>query len=377
MELGEAMVAILLCLGAAQGVFYGTILYRNEGGKQKANRLLAIMLFSLSYLLIVQILRLFGIGFYDFWYHVFVDVSWIYGPLIYFYVRALIAADFQWQRKDWAHFIPVVLQVICSVFVRSQSFYWDGSQESLSWLGYWSYVVWMNYSTVYIVASLLIVVYSFYALKRLNKAIRQNAELHMKDSVWLQRVLRSFFAYFSLVLIVLFLDLALYNVLTDHSYFYFRRFYFYPFFIGLSALTYWLGFEGYKRKDQLLFKQRPKLSPEETAQLEAIAIRLRALMSSQRSYTNPKLSLNMLADELDVKPYLLSKCLKLIFCQKFNDYINTLRIEEVKRMMVSPEYQQYTLLSLAFDAGFNSKSSFNRAVMKIEGITPSELKAKL
>jgi AraC-like DNA-binding protein len=138
-----------------------------------------------------------------------------------------------------------------------------------------------------------------------------------------------------------------------------------------------LGFEGYKRKDEQAFELKPKLTQSEETQLDKIAANLRSLMREEKSYRNPELSLSLLAEQLEVKPYLLSKCLKIVFQQKFNDYINGLRIEEVKVMLTDPAYSQYTLLSLAFDAGFNSKSSFNRAVVKLEGVTPSALKAKL
>ena len=61
---------------------------------------------------------------------------------------------------------------------------------------------------------------------------------------------------------------------------------------------------------------------------------------------------------------------------KFSDYINAYRVSEVKELVNKPENKSYTLLSIAYDAGFNSKSSFNRAVKKHLGVSPSELKEK-
>ncbi|MEM9930123.1 MAG: helix-turn-helix domain-containing protein, partial [Bacteroidota bacterium] len=62
---------------------------------------------------------------------------------------------------------------------------------------------------------------------------------------------------------------------------------------------------------------------------------------------------------------------------KFSDYINQLRIAELKRQLQDPDKAHYTLLSLAYDAGFNSKASFQRAVKKYEGLSPSQLKEKM
>ncbi len=80
---------------------------------------------------------------------------------------------------------------------------------------------------------------------------------------------------------------------------------------------------------------------------------------------------------MDVKSYLTTKCLNAVFEQKFSDFVNGYRIKELKVLLQDPENEKYTLLSLAHDVGFNSKASFNRAVKKITGGTPSQLKSNL
>ena len=97
-------------------------------------------------------------------------------------------------------------------------------------------------------------------------------------------------------------------------------------------------------------------------------------MQKEQLYKDPELSLNNLADKLEVKPYLLSRCFSHVLQLKFNDYINQLRAEQIKRLASLPENSKYTLLSLAYEAGFNSKSSFQRAVKKHLGISPKELR---
>lgn len=169
-------------------------------------------------------------------------------------------------------------------------------------------------------------------------------------------------------------DLLIYNVSSGNSYFYFTRFYYYPFFIGISVLTYWVGIEGFKRKDEEGIQKQQVLSDTKQQQLEHLAERLNTLMQKEQLYKNPTLSINELAEQLGVKGYLLSLCLKQIFQQKFSDYINELSVTEVQRLLKDPKKAHYTLLSLAMEAGFNSKSSFNRAVKKHLGILPSAMK---
>ena len=160
MSVSSTILVVILALGSVQGITYGIILLNSRKGNLVANRILAAMLFFFSYRLLVQILRLFGVGYYDTWYYFMLDYSWVHGPLLYFYVKAQLEPKFRFQRKDLIHFIPLAIQVGFSIFVRIQNLYWDGTRESLSWLGYWGYLVWMNLSTIYFVASILIIIYA-------------------------------------------------------------------------------------------------------------------------------------------------------------------------------------------------------------------------
>lgn len=367
------LLIVILLLGAFQGIIFGILLLRSTQKNRLANQLLAGLLFLLSYRLLVQSMRLLGLGYYDTWYYFMLDLSWANGPLLYFYVKALIRPEFGFRQKDGLHFIPVFIQIGFSIFVRLQNLYWDGTRESLSWAGYWGYVVWMNYSTIYIVASILIIIYARKALFLLQVEIK-GIQIQNERIQWVRKIVRSFLVYFLIVLAIFIADLLIYNVSSGNSYFYFTRFYYYPFFIGISVLTYWVGIEGFKRKDEEGIQKQQVLSDTKQQQLEHLAERLNTLMQKEQLYKNPTLSINELAEQLGVKGYLLSLCLKQIFQQKFSDYINELRVIEVQRLLKDPKKAHYTLLSLAMEAGFNSKSSFNRAVKKHLGILPSAMK---
>jgi hypothetical protein len=121
----ELLLVILLSIGAIQGIIYGIILWRNKGQNSIANNFLATILFFFSYRLIVEILKLFGIGYYDFFYHILLEYNWIYGALIYFFVKAYATPNFKLNfKKDWIHFVPVAIEFVWSNFIKSQNFYW-------------------------------------------------------------------------------------------------------------------------------------------------------------------------------------------------------------------------------------------------------------
>ncbi|MEO1435696.1 MAG: AraC family transcriptional regulator, partial [Bacteroidota bacterium] len=186
MELENLIIILLLSIGCCQGLIYGGILFRSVKVNKTANRILSMLLFLLSYRLWVQIMRLFGLGYYDTWYYFMVDLSWVHGALLYFYTKAQTQPDFRWSRNHWWHFLPVIFQVGFSVFVRLQNLYWDGTRESLSWLGYWGYVIWMNNSTIYLVASVLIIYYSYRSLKLL-RAVDNDLEIAAVKLQWIRR----------------------------------------------------------------------------------------------------------------------------------------------------------------------------------------------
>jgi AraC-like DNA-binding protein len=109
---------------------------------------------------------------------------------------------------------------------------------------------------------------------------------------------------------------------------------------------------------------------------ETLAIKaheeLTALMSKEKLFTASELTLADLAIKLNIHPNYLSQVINEKEGKNFYDYINSLRIEEFRRLVLLPENKKYTILALAYDCGFNSKSSFNKYFKKATDLSPSE-----
>jgi len=97
-------------------------------------------------------------------------------------------------------------------------------------------------------------------------------------------------------------------------------------------------------------------------------------LSDQILTTTDNLTLFSLAEMSRITPNYLSQVINLLEGKNFFDFINYYRVEEVKRVINSNQLNQFTLLGIAFECGFNSKAAFNRAFKKFTGITPSEFK---
>jgi len=109
---------------------------------------------------------------------------------------------------------------------------------------------------------------------------------------------------------------------------------------------------------------------EESA--KELHLRLTHLMVIEKLFTEPELTLADLSSRLGVHSNYLSQVINEMEGVNFYDYINSLRVDEFKRLALLPENQKYTLLALAFECGFNSKSAFNRCFKKATDLSPSE-----
>lgn len=99
---------------------------------------------------------------------------------------------------------------------------------------------------------------------------------------------------------------------------------------------------------------------------------LAGCMADQKPFADSEITLAALARTLDVHPNHLSQVINSYEGKNFYDYINFHRVEEFKKLALLPDNRNYTLLSLAYECGFNSKTSFNRNFKKVTGISPSE-----
>lgn len=105
-----------------------------------------------------------------------------------------------------------------------------------------------------------------------------------------------------------------------------------------------------------------------------IILSLLDIMNHEKIFLNSSLTLKDLAAVVSVQPYQLSRILNEDIGKNFADFINQYRIEEVMKRITDDSYSQFTILGIAYDCGFNSKSVFNSAFKKITKMTPTEYK---
>lgn len=105
-------------------------------------------------------------------------------------------------------------------------------------------------------------------------------------------------------------------------------------------------------------------------EIENYLEQLDQLMKEDQVYLDPAISLRLLAEKLDMQPNKLSWLLNEQIGKNFNEYINAYRLIAFKEKALNPNNSNLTLLGLAYDSGFNSKTVFNAFFKKMEGMTP-------
>jgi len=170
----------------------------------------------------------------------------------------------------------------------------------------------------------------------------------------------------------------------------------YVIFLTVTAAIFFLGYFGFKqqviyvnkspdlKKSELnLHPEIKQLSNEKTKEryknssldektAKEYLSGLLSYMNKEKPYLNGKLSLKEVADYLGLSTNHLSQVINEQTGMSFFDFVNKFRVDEIKIRLSDQKYKYFTLLAIAYDCGFNSKSSFNSIFKKSTGTTPSE-----
>ncbi|MCT4699703.1 helix-turn-helix domain-containing protein [Tenacibaculum haliotis] len=151
-----------------------------------------------------------------------------------------------------------------------------------------------------------------------------------------------------------------------------------------SVFIYWLIYKGlYQFKlsnDQYeirtILKKRPSKSSDFKVNENPHFQKLVILLEENKIHHNPNLSRDKVAEELEISSGYLSQIIKSNTSYSFTELVNSYRVKSVKEMIKSSTFNQYSLLSIGLECGFNSKTSFYTNFKKETGLTPNEFRNK-
>lgn len=136
---------------------------------------------------------------------------------------------------------------------------------------------------------------------------------------------------------------------------------------------YFIGYSAISRPEFMtgILEETPRQSIVGKEEQTEILSKLESTMELDQPFLDPDLSLHQLAKMINVSPRKLSEVINVCRDKNFYDFINEYRVEESKRLLSDPKYNHYTILAMGYEAGFRSKSTFNKFFKQKEGVSPS------
>ncbi len=280
-----------------------------------------------------------------------------FGPLLYLYLKSALTASYRFTVRQLWHFLPSLLfDVLPALLLFSFRFTdYTFPVEKLSFL---SDMLALIFFTVYWYLSLQVI-------RRYKKQAGGTGNKKMAN--WSGKVLLASFLIIMTWLIYIIWVVVFKGRLIGSMMPY------YPVYLILSCCIYSIGIAGYYRPEIGLLEipattKRELITPSELTKKKSF---IRNAMKEHAWYKDEKLTLQKLAGCLDMTVNELSYLINTGFGMNFSDFINELRIEDFKHRLAGPLHRQYTLLGLAYQAGFSSKASFYRAFKKATRQTPA------
>lgn len=306
-------------------------------------------------------------------FHMPLQHLYLLGPVFYFYVRSL-TGQAATRKSVMVHFIPGIGYILFSVIIYllawsgRYNYYADGRDPDLD---FWYQFSGFLHMLVYFTFTLLI--YRNY--RRISQESVSYAEAILYR--WLQQ--------FLVALLLIMILRLLFFVMNPEWGEFGSKFWYYTAF---STLVYFIALQGYTHtawSDYLMLPGIPPDSPDtgtadDNSRDRVVDDRLvegiRVLLEEEKIYTRPDLTLHEVASHLEASVRQVSAAVNDGFSMNFNDLINQYRVRAFREKILAGAHRQKSLLGLALDCGFNSKSTFNRAFKKHEGQTPGEFVKK-
>lgn len=376
------IITNIFLLAAVQGFLLAALLFFKERNRN-ANRVLSVAIFILAldllsvYSTITEFYKtypsLFGINF---------AFPFIYGPIFYLYTKIVTGNETHFKTKHLLHFIPFVF-----AHFYVSSFYFLSEQEKLAQIEIYLNEIQYDLLLIGFLKAVHGIIYTSFSLRlihRFDKNLRESFSNIDKIKLnWLRFLIAGtmivWFVVALTILIPVFVDPSV-NIYDSIIYFFISIF---IYAIGYGALNQPEVFNYHDEKMELPETEtesagtkyvKSSLSEED---IERIKTGLIEMMERKKLYMKSDLTLSQLADELNASNHNLSEVINTSFNKNFYDFINFYRVEEFKERIKKPEYENYSLLAVAFDSGFSSKTSFNSIFKKYTNTTPSEYKRQM
>lgn len=372
LELIQDLKLLFLVLGVFLAWTLGIFLVLNKSAKNKANRYLGILVLCISSFFMPRFLNRFGI--LEYFPHVIGlarIIPFLFGPLTYLYVRACTQQGFEMRRTLWLHFIPAFLMLLHCMPQLMIS----GAEKLMNHANFTRTGV-VDYPWVWLLKVIHPMIYFALAVKLILNYRQYVSNTSSSIDNAFHRWLLVFIFILTLPIIgllgfvftkfgtfsIIMLSVGLVAFLVS---------------IYIATLVKPQIFHAFPHQMPIPESTEEQKQKYENSRLQAnqkdqYLEKLKTFMESEKFYQSPELTLAQLSEKVKIPSHYLSQVINEKLNCNFLDFVNSYRVEDAKEKLVDPKFAHYTILSVAYEAGFNSKSTFYAAFKKGTGMTPSK-----
>lgn len=292
------------------------------------------------------------------------------GPLIWCYVQATIDPAFRLTRKHYLHFYPVILDLFPYLLILVAdigSLTAIISKEQRHWVSDFidNYNVYAD-----IPRWMSLTIYCWLSHQYLRQQKSEQAKWQEHTARWLQQFLLLFLVFQAIWLIYLvpyIIPATRQPLLNTVDW--------YPIFIPLAVLIYWLGLKGYLINYKAMAEQGSKALASTSRLPDTSAIqfidRLQKIIETEKLYLDPSLQVSTLAKQAGIPAKTVSAVLNQHLHKSFSTFVNEYRVAAFKERIMQQDADKLTIPGIAMECGFSSIATFQRIFKQLTGATPS------
>lgn len=351
------------------GLFWAYFLATNKRGNTKANLFVAILLTSLAVLILRQSLHLeIDNRISSFFYFLSQGVLFLIGPSIYFHFKSLSNQKITFKSITSHYSIALIATLLLMlIFFYRDQFLAINNTQTLK-------ILLFGFITFQIAH---LIFYLFLSRKEIaTYEIRYgqyNTAISRINLRWMKGLIR-IIAFFSALV------LAMYFLILSGGYYELNNNADLIFLLAVGLIIARIVVASWRQPEVASGiyqdESKYKTSPLSASDSSILKEKLDRLIQEEQVFKIPELNLNQLANRLEVPAYILSQLINQEYNQNFFHFINDFRIEFATKKIIEGELSTLTLAGVAYESGFNSKSTFNRAFKRKMGCTPKEYSSK-
>ena len=373
--------SLVLILGSFLAFFLSVAIYIIKVDDNRANRWISLYCLLTSIFLMRGYLLISG-------YYVTVplitllidNIRYLMGPCVLFYFKTVIDPQFQLKRSDILHILPMMINILIMIHI-----YVLPTIDLNDYIKNWftlsvldqRYLVDSISRLIFFITFSIYIFYSFLLSYNSNVTFSRSSSGKSICLTWLCRLT------LSLAVIILIWAVCAVMIVAGFQ----KKYLYFAVYFAVSFATFVCGVFALMRPE-IFYRNLPVSldnndcvssppPPINDKDADFYFKQITQIMEKDHEYLNPDLNLVNLAEKMNISRNYLSRIINETSGYNFADFINSYRVGKTCQLIAAPDLKKQSILELAFEAGFNSKTTFNKAFKKFTGEVPSAYRKRV